>query len=222
MVINMKLSELVQERYTTKVFNPSFRLSEEQIEEIKTLLQYCPSSTNSQPWHFFITGTNEGKERIAKAASTGRYEVNGPKIKNASHVIVLCSRSYIDDAYLQSLLVNEERDGRFAGDDAKNMQRGTRLFYTDLHRYELKDVQHWIEKQVYIALGTLLLGAATLGIDACPMEGFDPVILNNELNLREKGFTASIIVSLGRHAENDYNRKLPKSRWPQDTIFTEL
>lgn len=222
MVINMKLSELVQERYTTKVFNPSFRLSEEQIEEIKTLLQYCPSSTNSQPWHFIITGSEEGKERIAKAAAAGRYEVNMPKIKDASHVIVLCSRSYIDDSYLHSLLENEEHDGRFASDDAKNTQKGTRLFYTDMHRYEQKDVQHWIEKQIYIALGTLLLGAATLGIDACPMEGFDPVILNRELNLREKGFTASLIVSLGRHAENDFNRKLPKSRWPQQTVFTEL
>ncbi len=218
----MKLSELVQERYTTKVFNPSYRLSEEQLEEIKTLLQDCPSSTNSQPWHFIITGSTEGKERIAKAAAAGRYVVNIPKIKDASHVVVLCSRSYIDDSYLQTLLENEEQDGRFAGEDAKNTQKGTRLYYTNLHRYEQKDVQHWIEKQIYIALGTLLLGAATLGIDACPMEGFDPVILNDELNLREKGFTASLIVSLGRHAETDFNRKLPKSRWPREKIITEL
>lgn len=218
----MKLSEIVKERYTTKVFDPSFRISEEQLDEIKTLLHYSPSSTNSQPWHFFITSSTEGKERIAKAASTGRYGVNAPKIKDASHVIVLCSRSYIDDTYLNSLLENEEQDGRFASDDAKNTQKGTRLYYTDMHRYELKDVQHWIEKQVYIALGTLLLGAAVMGIDACPMEGFDLVILNNELNLREKGFTASLIVALGRHAESDYNKKLPKSRWPQETVITEL
>lgn len=218
----MKLSEIVKERYTTKVFDPSFRLTEEQLDEIKALLQYSPSSTNSQPWHFFITGSTEGKERIAKAASTGRYEVNAPKIRDASHVIVLCSRSYIDDSYLDSLLENEMRNGRFISDDAKNTQRGTRLFYTDMHRFELKDVQHWLEKQVYIALGTLLLGAAVLGIDACPMEGFDPAILNKELNLREKGFTASLIVSLGRHAENDFNRKLPKSRWPKETVITEL
>ncbi|HNX25605.1 MAG TPA: oxygen-insensitive NAD(P)H nitroreductase [Spirochaetota bacterium] len=217
----MKLSELVKERYTTKAFDPSFSLTADQLEEIKTLLQYCPSSTNSQPWHFFITGTKEGKERIAKAAA-GRYEVNVPKITNASHVILFCSRSYIDDAYLESLLENEEHNGRFTGADSKKLQRGTRLFYTDMHRFELRDVQHWIEKQTYIALGTLLLGAGMLGIDACPMEGFDPVIMSRELNLREKGLTASVIVALGRHAETDYNRKLPKSRLPQEFIITEL
>lgn len=217
----MKLSELVKERYTTKVFDPSFKLSAEQIEEIKTLLQYAPSSTNSQPWHFIITETEDGKALIAKAA-TGRYEVNAQKIKDASHVIVLCSRSHIDDSYLQSLLANEERDMRFISNDAKDIQHGVRSFYTNMHRFELKDLQHWTDKQVYIALGTLLLGAGMLGIDACPMEGFDPAILNRELNIREKGFTASLIVALGRHAENDYNSKLPKSRWPQESIFTEL
>lgn len=217
----MKLSQVVKERYTTKAFDPSFRLSDEQVEEIKTLLQYAPSSTNSQPWHFITTGSAEGKERIAKAAA-GRYEVNVPKIMNASLVIVLCTRSYMDDNYLQSLLANEEKDGRFASEDARKTQKGVRLFYTDMHRYELKDVQHWMEKQVYIALGTLLLGAGMLGIDACPMEGFDPAVLNHELGLREKGFTASVIVALGRHAESDYNKKLPKSRLGMDAIFTEL
>lgn len=221
MVNTMKLSQIIKERYTTKVFNPDFTITPEQIEEIKILLQYCPSSTNSQPWHFIITGTKEGKELIAKGAA-GRYEVNVQKIKDASHVIVLCTRSYIDDSYLQSLLENEERDGRFADSDAKNLQNRTRLFYTNMHRFELKDLQHWTEKQVYIVLGNLLLGAAMLDIDACPIEGFDPAVLNQELNLRERGFTASVIVALGRHAENDYNKKLPKSRWPRESIITEI
>ena len=217
----MNLSELVQLRYTAKVFDPDYRIPDEQITEIKTLLQNCPSSTNSQPWHFIIAGSEEGRSRIAKAAA-GRYEVNAPKIYNASHVIVLCSRALVDDSYLESLLDNEERDGRFIDAEAKKTQRNTRAFYSGMHRFELKDVQHWTEKQVYIALGTLLLGAAMLGLDACPMEGFDPAVLNQEFGLRDKGFTASLIVALGKHAENDFNRKLPKSRWPQDMIFTEL
>ncbi|MEJ2608395.1 MAG: hypothetical protein P8Z41_17250, partial [Anaerolineales bacterium] len=43
--------------------------------------------------------------------------------------------------------------------------------------------------QVYLALGTLLLGVATLEIDATPIEGFDPRILDEELGLHEKGLT---------------------------------
>ena len=42
----------------------------EQAEQIKTLLQYSPSSTNSQPWHFIVASTEEGKARVAKSAAT--------------------------------------------------------------------------------------------------------------------------------------------------------
>ena len=62
-----RLSELATKRKTTKVFDATRKLSEAQIAEIKTLLQYTPSSTNSQPWHFVITNSAEGKARIAKA-----------------------------------------------------------------------------------------------------------------------------------------------------------
>ncbi|MDI5829656.1 isocitrate/isopropylmalate family dehydrogenase, partial [Salmonella enterica subsp. enterica serovar Kentucky] len=36
---------------------------------VKTLLQYSPSSTNSQPWHFIVASTEEGKARVAKSAA---------------------------------------------------------------------------------------------------------------------------------------------------------
>ncbi len=217
----MNLSELVKSRYTTKAFDPSFRLTDEQVEEIKTLVRYSPSSTNSQPWHFVIAGTPEGKERIAKAA-TGRYEYNAPKILNASHVIVLCSKSSIDDQYLQTILANEKKDGRFIDADAEKAQHNGRSYYVNAHRFELKDLQQWTEKQVYISLGTLLLGAAMLGIDACPMEGFDSALLDQELSLRGKGCTSSVIVALGRHSDADFNKKLPKSRLPLESVITMI
>jgi nitroreductase/dihydropteridine reductase len=213
---------LVARRYTTKVFDPAFRISPEQMDEIKRLLQFAPSSTNSQPWHFVISDTDEGKSVIARAA-TGRYESNLPKIKNASAVIVMCARSTIDEAYLQTLLQNEERDGRFINPEMKSAQHAGRSFYANMHRFEMKDVQQWTEKQVYLALGFILFGVSLLGLDACPMEGFDPTILNRELGLREKGFTSSLLVAIGKHDESDdYNKKLPKSRLSEEIIFTKL
>ncbi|MNH40559.1 Oxygen-insensitive NAD(P)H nitroreductase [compost metagenome] len=54
------------------------------------------------------------------------------------------------------------------------------------------------------------------------MGGFDENILNNELGLTEKGLRSSVIVSLGYRSENDFNAKLPKSRRPDEVIFTYL
>ncbi len=217
----MMLSELVTRRYTSKAFDSSRKLSPAQVEEIKTLLRYSPSSTNSQPWHFVLAGTEEGKARIAKATS-GRYEFNAAKVLNASHVVVFCTRASIDDDHLQRLLNQEEQDGRLPTAEAKQNQHAGRSHFVNMHRYELKDAQHWMEKQVYLALGTALLGASVLGIDACPIEGFDATILNEELGLRQQGYTASVLLALGHHAESDFNKHLPKSRLPQSDVISEI
>ncbi|MNT48962.1 Oxygen-insensitive NAD(P)H nitroreductase [compost metagenome] len=76
--------------------------------------------------------------------------------------------------------------------------------------------------QVYLALGGLLMAAATLGVDATPMEGFDTRLLDAELGLRERGFTSVVLVSLGYRSAQDFNAALPKSRLAQEQVFTFL
>ena len=217
----MNIEEIVKTRYTSKVFDPARKIAPELIEKIETILRYSPSSTNAQPWHFFIVGSEEGKARLLKAA-TGRYAFNGEKIKDCSHAVVMCHRATIDEAHLQDVLAQEEKDGRFADEKAKEGQHQGRSYFVNRHRFELRDAQHWMDKQVYLALGFLLLGAATLGIDACPIEGFDQVALDEELGLRAKNLNSSVIVALGYHSDADFNATTPKSRLPFGTIITRL
>ena len=81
----------------------------------------------------------------------------------------------------------------------------------------------WSGKQAYIGLGTALIAAAELKVDATPMEGFNPELFNEVLGLTEKGLHASVIVSLGyRDAANDYLASAPKVRLPLDKFSTKL
>ena len=217
----MNIADLVQTRYTTKAFDTQRQLSAKQIEDIATLLRMSPSSTNAQPWHFFLASTPEGKAQVAKGMG-GIYAFNEPKIRQASLVVVLCARSVISDAYLDTVLAQEDKDGRFASVEARAGQQRGRAMFVNMHRYERRDAQHWTEKQVYLALGTLLLGAAAMGIDACPIEGFDQAALDAELGLREQGLVSSAIVALGFRSETDFNAKLPKSRLPKEAVITAL
>lgn len=217
----MNLTQIVKIRHTTKAFDPLRKIPAGTFEQLETLLRYAPSSVNSQPWHFVIASSEEGKSRIAKAAQGG-YAYNEQKIRNASHVIVFCARQALDEGHLSAILDQEDRDGRFATPEAKAGQHKSRSFYADLHRCEYKDAQSWMEKQLYLAFGTLLLGAATLEIDACPMEGFDVKILDEELGLRARGLTSVIIASLGYRSSEDFNAKLPKSRLPAETVITHI
>ena len=217
----MDLKKVAATRYSTKVFDPEKTISDRDMEQIKALLRLSPSSVNSQPWHFIIAGSPGGKARISKGTQ-GFYQFNEAKIKEASHAIVFCARTRLDDDYLDHLLATEDRDGRFADQASKQGVQQARGIFADIHRYDLKDLQHWMEKQVYLNMGTLLLGAAVLGIDAVPMEGIDVKALDEEFNLREKGYTAVAVISLGFARETDFNAALPKSRLPEDEIFTVL
>ena len=123
---------------------------------------------------------------------------------------------------MQAILAKEEADGRFVNAQAREGQHAGRNGFAAAHRFDRKDVPHWLEKQVYIALGTLLLGASALGIDACPMEGFDARVLDEVLGLRARGLTPLVIVGLGYRSTEDFNASLPKSRLPAEEVFTLL
>ena len=219
----MNLEETLNWRYTTKEFDTSKKISESDMEQVKNLLRMSPSSVNLQPWHFIVAETEAGKERIAKGTE-GFFHFNRPKVMNASAVVLFCSRTSANDDYMKHLLDVQDKDGRFPNEDIKNGMYGGMNAFADIHKYDLKDLQHWMEKQVYLNIGSFLLGVASLKIDATPMEGLDMKALDEEFGLREKGFTAITAVSIGYRADSDFNStdKTPKSRLPESEIITVI
>lgn len=217
----MSIIDAAKARYTTKVFDSSKKIPAETLEQVKSLLQLSPSSTNLQPWHFILASSEEGKARVAKATS-GPFSFNERKVLDASNVVVFCAKTALEDTYLQKVLEQEQADGRLANEEIKAAQNKGRTYFADIHRYNLKDAQHWMEKQVYLNVGNFLLGVAALGIDAVPIEGFDAKILDEEFDLRAQGYTSVVIVGLGYRSADDFNAKLPKSRFPFAEILTEV
>lgn len=220
--MNNDITYYAKKRQSAKAYDANKKISAENIEKVKELLRYSPSSVNSQPWHFVITSTEAGKNQVAKATDE-LYPFNSHSIRNASHVVVFASRLESTEEHLQAVLSQEEKDGRFNGDPEtfKARMSAGRNMFINLHKEELKDVQHWMDKQVYLNLGQFLLGVSTLGIDATPMEGIDRNALDKEFGLREKGFSSLFVVTLGySDLDNDFNAALPKSRLPYEDILT--
>lgn len=217
----MNIREIAQSRYSTKVFDPNRQIPEALFDEIKALLRFSPSSVNSQPWHFVIASSEAGRARLRRGTQEA-FLFNDAKLLNASHVILFCSKTEIDSDYMAHLLAREEADGRFSDPTFKQTVQQGRSTFVNLHRYALKDAQHWMEKQLYLNMGTVLLGAGALGIDAVPIEGLDTQALNQEFNLLEQGYSAVAMVALGYRSGDDFNAKLPKSRLAEEEIFTLL
>ncbi|ONI44449.1 NAD(P)H nitroreductase [Candidatus Epulonipiscium fishelsonii] len=217
----MEIIKILKKRYSTKEFDPTKKLTEEQIEQIEDLLQLSPSSTNIQPWHFILATSDDGKKRIAKAAHDF-FSFNEAKILDASVVVVFASKVDLTEEYLEHVTEKEDADGRFAKKEFKEQQHIARAIFANMHKFDYKDFQHWTDKQVYLNLGNFLLGVATLGLDALPMEGVDLKLLDEEFDLRQKGFTSSIVVAVGYHKSTDFNRDLPKSRLFKKEIIEQV
>lgn len=136
--------EMMQSRYTTKEYDPSVRLSEEQINTLSEILRLAPSSINSQPWAFRIVSDRDELARLAEHSY-----FNAPKILAASHVIALCVYTDAETFERERLPKMDERVNAFYAQSLK--PRGQ------------AHVQCWMERQVYIALGFLIAAAGAMG-----------------------------------------------------------
>jgi nitroreductase/dihydropteridine reductase len=68
-----------------------------------------------------------------------------------------------------------------------------------------------------------LFAAAFEGVDATPMEGFDPDALDKILNLRERGLRSVAIMPIGyRQEDKDWLVSLKKVRRPRAQFVTEV
>ncbi|WP_249030395.1 oxygen-insensitive NAD(P)H nitroreductase [Tannockella kyphosi] len=217
----MDIIDLMENRYSCKQFEPNRKLTNEQLLAVESLLQLAPSSTNLQPWHFVIANTQIGKEKIATACKQ-EYPTNVAKILDSCITVVFSCKARLEEDYLVKLLQKEASDGRFINHEAMSLAHQSRCQFSDMHIYKERDFQHWTENQLFLNLGSFLVGVAMLGLDSICIEGIDKYGLDSLLNLNEKGFTSCFVVAIGYASPNDPNVNVPKSRFDKKDIIERI
>jgi nitroreductase/dihydropteridine reductase len=61
------IAHYARSRYAAKAYDPARKIPAPLVEQLRMLLRLSPSSVNSQPWHFVVAASDEGKARIAKS-----------------------------------------------------------------------------------------------------------------------------------------------------------
>ena len=85
-----------------------------------------------------------------------------------------------------------------------------------------EEIDLWMTKQAYLALGNLLTVCALENIDACPMEGFEPDKYDQLLELNEMGLKSVLVLPVGYRAEDDFFSTLKKVRRGVEEIIIEM
>lgn len=209
----MSLVEKLQKRAAIKKFDPSKKISTEQLDQLQSAIQLAPSSWGFQSFKVIVVQDTATREKLRAAG------YNQPQITDASALFVFASLTTLDETFGKKFidLVADTRSvERTSLEGFEQAVLGTLSSRTDEQKLA------WSHKQTYIALGVLVSEAAELGIDAAPMEGFDAAQFDEILGLKEKGLTTSVIAAVGFRAEDDVYSKMIKVRRPKSELFIHV
>lgn len=208
----MTLLDQLNKRYATKLFDPAKKIPAIELEKILEAIRLSASSLGLQPYRILIIEDPEVRQKLRKVAW------DQPQITDASHLLVFA----VDYDF------NETDADNYINLVAKTRNTSTESLsgYASMVKSSLQQpaeqLESWLTKQAYIALGFGLVAAAHLGIDSCPMEGFDPAEFDKILNLKELGLKSKVVLALGYRSEEDKYQHLPKVRRPKQELFIQI
>ena len=200
-------------RYAVKKFDPSKKLSDEQLSLVLEAGRLAPSSFGLQAWKIAVIKDPEIRKKL-KDAAFGQTQVT-----DASHLLVLCIRKNIGEQFVDHYINTIAKERGVNISSLSGFKEG--MLNSFLQKTE-EEKDEWSTRQVYIMLGFILSACAENGIDACPMEGFDPKKFDEILKLKLDGFESRVLCALGFRSENDEFEKMKKVRFPKEEIITEI
>lgn len=205
----MSLLHKLNWRYATKKMDPEKEVQESDVTELLNAMNLTASSYGLQPYEFIVI-KNQELQNTLKAASYDQTQV-----ADASHVIVIAAKTEVSVEYIESYISHMAELRKVSIEDLK----GYRDMMVDTMKGMSDDERNqWAQKQCYGVMGTLLLAAADLKIDACPMEGFDNQKYNEILELDKKNLHATIVIPIGYRSSEDETQHAAKVRRPLEDI----
>ena len=176
-------------RHACKVFDDTKKISDEQMKFILEAGRKSPSSFGMEAWKFLVI-TNEELKAKLKPACWDQVQVT-----SCSHLVVVLAG--IESVKVETGVPKQ----RFA---RRDMPQEKLDFYLELYAGHLKDVlstdeniYSWTVRQSYIAAGNMMTAAAFIGVDSCPIEGFDKAQVEEVLGLDTSKYQLSMVLPFG-------------------------
>ena len=207
----MKLIEDLNWRYATKKYS-SQKVTEADLEKIIDAINLSASSVGMQTYRLFVIENSEMRKEL------GSDSFN-PQIVEASHLLLFAAFDSISQKTIDNHIRLVAKVRGIPVEDLADFKRslGKLLTRTDDENFI------WSAKQAYLALGTGLIAAAALHIDATPMEGFNAEKFDEILGLKDKGLKSVVLLALGyRDKEKDKYAKLKKVRMTKEEFAIRI
>ncbi len=237
--MNETLAAIFQRR-AVKVFEP-VEISEEMREQILNAARHAPSSFNSQPYRFYWVGTAKEKTAVAKLC------MGQKPAETASALVVAVADIGSLAATSQSQLEWMRRRSEFSEAKIRDYERTAKIgrilfmpgpfgifaavkwgMFWLLNLWKVMgmpplfrhDLFKWATKSTSLACENLMIAAETLGLNTCPMEGFDGRRLCRYLGLSARYHEIVMVIAIGR--KSHVYVEPPQWRRPLEATVTIL
>ena len=207
----MELLDKLNWRYAAKAMNGK-KVAEDKIERILEAARLAPTSSGLQPFEIIVIKNQKIKEQIRPVAW------NQSVITDCSHLLVFAAWDTYTAERINYMfdLTNEIRGFKNEGwENYRQMLLGS---------YPQKSAEenfNHAAKQAYIAFSHSIIAAAYEGVDATPLEGFEPDAVDKILGLRQKGLRSAVLLPIGyRNESEDWLVNLKKVRKPMKDLVT--
>lgn len=227
-------------RRAVKVFAP-VEISGETREQILNAARHAPSSFNMQPYRFFWVGSAEGKIAVAKlclrqtpaetasalvvaVADIGSLAATSERqaqwMRSRSEFSEAKIRDYERTANIGRILFMPGPFGIF-GAVKWAIFRLLNLWKTvGMPPVFRQDVFKWATKSTSLACENLMIAAEAMGLNTCPMEGFDGRRLSRFLGLSARYHEIVMVIAIGE--KSPAYAEPPQWRRPLEATVTIL
>jgi nitroreductase len=157
-------------RHACKEFDPTRKIPAEAFELILETGRLSPSSFGFEPWRFVVIQDMALRDKLLPVTWGAKKQ-----LPTASHYLAILVRKggmRHDAGHVMHMMrdiqnLPPERIEMKGAVSRKFQESDFRLLDSERALFD------WGCKQAYIALANMMTGAALIGIDSCPIEGYD-------------------------------------------------
>ena len=203
-------------RHACKEFNSEKKIPDQDFNFILETGRLSPSSFGFEPWKFLVVQNQELREKLKEHTWGGQKQ-----IPTSSHLLVILARKSYFMKYDSQYMKDFMKFVKQMPDDAIKARIG---YIENFQKNDFKLLEteraifDWACRQTYISLANMMTTASMIGIDSCPMEGFNAdninVVLEKDFGIDAQKFGIACMVAFG------YRKKEPgvKTRQSLDEI----
>ncbi|HVU34693.1 MAG TPA: NAD(P)H-dependent oxidoreductase [Opitutaceae bacterium] len=201
-------------RYATRKFDPARKIPAAEWNALEQALVLSPSSIGLQPWRFIVITDPAVREQLMPAAW---HQV---QVVEASHFVVFAVRRNLGEAHVDRHIA---RMAEIRGVTIESLAKFRKMTVGNLEQARAEGrLDTWQTHQVYIALGQFMASAAVMGIDTCPMEGFEPEKFDAILGLTGSEFATVVACAAGYRMPDDRFAAMKKVRFKTEDVIVRI